>query len=87
MSKISHQSIAGIIPALCFKQLFHIGVWTFAWFVRPLLATILYGWEICSGSNNRIFMYHVFHQLAPNKINSLEADHSDPNMFINNKSS
>ena len=27
---------------LCFKRLFHIGVWTFAWFVRPLLATILY---------------------------------------------
>ena len=25
----------------CFKRLFHIGVWTFAWFVRPLLATIL----------------------------------------------
>ena len=33
---------------LCFKWLFHIGVWTFARFVRPLLATILYIWEIWS---------------------------------------
>ena len=33
---------------LCFKRLFHIGVWTFAWFVRPLLATILCIWEIWS---------------------------------------
>ena len=31
---------------LCFKRLFHIWVWTFAQFVRPLLATILYIWEI-----------------------------------------
>ena len=37
---------------LCFKRLFHIGVWTFARFVRPLLATTLYVWEIWSGSNN-----------------------------------
>ena len=36
---------------------FHIGVWTFAWFVRPLLVTILYVWEIWSGSNNRVYMY------------------------------
>ena len=35
---------------LCFKLLFHIGVWTFAWFARPLLATILcmYIWEMWS---------------------------------------
>ena len=39
---------------LCFKWLFHIGVWTFAWFVRPLLATILCVWEIWSGSNIHI---------------------------------
>ena len=32
---------------------FHVGVWTFAWFVRPLLATILCAWEICSGSKNQ----------------------------------
>ena len=38
--------------------LFHIGVWTFARFVRPLLATILCVWEIWSGSNNRVYMYH-----------------------------
>ena len=47
----------------CFKQLFHIGVWTFAWFVRPLLATILCVWEIWPGSNNHVYMYHVFHWL------------------------
>ena len=29
---------------LCFKRIFHIGVWRFAWFVRPLLATILCIW-------------------------------------------
>ena len=34
--------------ALCFKGLFHIGVWTFARFVRPLLTSILCIWEICS---------------------------------------
>ena len=34
---------------LCFKRLFHIlWVWTFAQFVRPLLATILCIWEIWS---------------------------------------
>ena len=47
---------------VCFKRLFHVGVWMFAWFVRPLLATILCVWEIWSGSNNR--MYHAFHWLA-----------------------
>ena len=33
---------------LCFKfkWLFHIGVWTFTWFVRPLLSTILCVCEI-----------------------------------------
>ena len=31
---------------LCFKRLFHIGVGTFARFVRPLLATMLCIWEI-----------------------------------------
>ena len=31
---------------LCFKQLVHIGVWTFARFVRPLLATILCVWKL-----------------------------------------
>ena len=40
----------------------HRGIWTFAWFVRPLLiATILCVWEIWSGSNNRGYMHHVFH--------------------------
>ena len=34
---------------LCFKRLFHIGVWTFARFVRPLLATILCVWEYFTG--------------------------------------
>ena len=33
---------------LCFKQHFRIGVWPFARFVRPLLATILCTWEIWS---------------------------------------
>ena len=32
--------------ALCFKRHFHIGVWTFVRFVRPLWATILCVWEI-----------------------------------------
>ena len=49
---------------LWFKRLFHIGVWTFARFVRPLLAIILCVWEIWSGSNNRMYMYHIFHWLA-----------------------
>ena len=39
---------------LCFKRLFHIGVWTFARFVRPLLATILCIWELWS---LRIYAY------------------------------
>ena len=34
--------------SLCFVWLFLIGVWTFAWFVRPLLATIHCTWEIWS---------------------------------------
>ena len=42
---------------LCFKRLFHVGVWMFAWFVRPLLATILCVWEIWSGSNKRVNIY------------------------------
>ena len=33
---------------LCVKWLFHRGVWTFARFVRPLLANILCIWEIWS---------------------------------------
>ena len=47
---------------LCFKWLFYIGVWTFAWFVRPLWCV----WEIWSGSYNCVYMYmyHVFHWLA-----------------------
>ena len=47
-------SILEFCHALCFKCIFHIGVWTFAWFVWPHLATILCEWEIWSGSNNRI---------------------------------
>ena len=43
--------------ALCFKSLFHIGVWPFARFVRPLSATMLCIWEIWSLC---IYMYHVF---------------------------
>ena len=49
------------------KQLFHIGVWKFAWFVWPPLATILCVWEMWSGSNNRIYTYHVLHSLAIKK--------------------
>ena len=52
----------------CFKRLFHIGVWTFARFVKPLLVTIICVWEIWSGSNNRVYMYHVFHWLAKKNI-------------------
>ena len=36
----------------------------FAWFVLPLLATILCVWEIWSGSNNRVHVSHVFHWKA-----------------------
>ena len=32
--------------------------------MRPLSATILCVWEIWSGSNNRMYMYHVFHWLT-----------------------
>ena len=51
---------------LCFKRLCHIGVWTFARFVRPLLATILCVWEMCvwSGTITTYTMYHVFYWLA-----------------------
>ena len=31
----------------------------FVWFVRSLLATILCRWEIWSGSNKHVYMYHV----------------------------
>ena len=30
--------------------------------MRPLLATILCVWEIWSGSNTHVYMYHVFHR-------------------------
>ena len=40
---------------------------TFARFVRPFLATIICVLEIWSGSNNRVYMYHVFHLLANEK--------------------
>ena len=40
---------------LCCKRLFHIGVWTFARFMQPLLATIPCVWEILCGSNNRVY--------------------------------
>ena len=40
--------LIGILPC-CLKWLFHIGVWIFARFVRPLLATILCVWEIYYG--------------------------------------
>ena len=40
----------------CFKRLFQIGVWMFARFVRPLVATILCVGEIWSGSNNCVYM-------------------------------
>ena len=52
---------------LCFQRHFHTGVWTFAWFVRPLLATILCVWESWFSSNNRVYMYHVFHWLKPER--------------------
>ena len=50
--------------APCLKWLFNVEVLMFAWFVRPLLATILCVWEIWSGSN----MQHVFYWLAKNKF-------------------
>ena len=56
--------------ALCLKQLFHIGVWPFPRFERPLLATILCVWEIWSGSNNCVYMYHVFHSFAQQQKNN-----------------
>ena len=43
---------------LWFKRLRHIGVWTFAWIVRPLLATIL----LYMGNLFPAYtMYHVFY--------------------------
>ena len=39
----------------------------FARFVRALLASILFVSEIWSGSNNCIYMYHVFHWLEKKK--------------------
>ena len=43
----------------------NFNVLTFAYFARPLLATILCVWEIWSGSNNHAYtMHHVFHWLA-----------------------
>ena len=50
---------------LCSKQIFHIGIWTFARFVRPLLATV---WEMWYGSKNRVCMYNVFHWLAKKRL-------------------
>ena len=47
--------------ALCFKQLFHKGVWIFAQFVWPLLATKHCVSEIWSGSNNCIYMLTLYH--------------------------
>ena len=44
---------------LCFKRLFHRGVWTFARFVRPLVATILGVWEIWS-PHMTCTLYHIF---------------------------
>ena len=35
--------------------------------MRPLLAIILCVWEIWSGSNNRVYIYHVFRWLAKKK--------------------
>ena len=35
--------------------------------LRPLLATILCVYEIWSGSNNRVYMYHVYHCVAKQK--------------------
>ena len=43
---------------LCFKRLFQIGVWAFAGFVWPLLATILCVW---------VYMYYVFQWLPKKK--------------------
>ena len=55
---------------LYFKQLFHIWIWTFARFVRPLLATILCIWEIYSP---RIHVSHF--PLLAKKINLKKARH------------
>ena len=51
----------GILPCCVLNDFY---TWTFAKFVRPLLATILCVWEIWSGSNNHVYMYHVLHWLA-----------------------
>ena len=53
----------GILPCCALNDIFHIGlgVWMLAQFVRPLLATVPCVWEIWSGSNNRVYMYHAFH--------------------------
>ena len=52
------------------KRLFHIGVWTFARSVRPLLATILCTCEIWSDSTNRVCI--TYFTGWPNKITKKE---------------
>ena len=53
---------------LCFKRLFHIGGWTFTWFMRPLLATILCVWQIWSGSNNSVYILSRISLVGNTKI-------------------
>ena len=64
----------GIPPCCVLNDFFHIWVWTFARFVRPLLATILCILEIWSGSNNRVYMNRVFHWLRLPTILKLTYD-------------
>ena len=45
--------LIGILPCCVLNDSITLGIWTFARFVRPLLATILCVWKIWSGSNNR----------------------------------
>ena len=43
-------------------------VWTSARFMLSILATVLCVWEIWSGSNNSVYMYHVFQWLAKKRF-------------------
>ena len=61
--------IAGLIGILscCVLNDFYTGVWTLPDLCGLALATIICVWEIWSGSNTCIYIYHVFHWLAPKK--------------------
>ena len=71
---------------LCFKGLFHLHVHVLnvcpIW-EASLLATILCVWEICYGSNNCVYMYHIFHWLAKKKIKNkkITPENASPHRF------